>query len=38
IRDLRGATGTTFIIATHDLAVARAAQRAIRIVDGLAVE
>ncbi len=35
IRDLRGATGTTFIIATHDPNVAAAAQRAIRIVDGL---
>ena len=34
IRDLRAATGTTFIIATHDAAVAAAADRAIRIVDG----
>src|SRR5215467_4168319 len=35
IRDLRQATGTTFIIATHDLNVAAAADRSIRIVDGL---
>jgi putative ABC transport system ATP-binding protein len=35
IRNLREATGTTFIIATHDLNVARAADRIIRIVDGL---
>jgi putative ABC transport system ATP-binding protein len=35
IRDLRQATGTTFIIATHDANVARAADRTIRIVDGL---
>jgi putative ABC transport system ATP-binding protein len=35
IRDLRGATGTTFIIATHDPNVAGSADRAIRIVDGL---
>ena len=35
IRDLRQATGTTFIIATHDPNVAAAADRAIRIVDGL---
>jgi len=35
IRDLRRATGTTFIIATHDPNVARAAERTIRIVDGL---
>lgn len=34
IRDLRGATGTTFVIATHDPNVAQAADRAIRIVDG----
>ena len=34
IRDLRQATGTTFVIATHDPAVAGAADRAIRIVDG----
>jgi putative ABC transport system ATP-binding protein len=35
IRDLRQATGTTFIIATHDASIAAAADRAIRIVDGL---
>src|SRR5579862_1443956 len=35
IRDLRQSTGATFIIATHDPTVARAADRAIRIVDGL---
>ena len=35
IRDLRGATGTTFIIATHDPNVAGSADRAISIVDGL---
>jgi putative ABC transport system ATP-binding protein len=34
IRELRPATGTTFIIATHDPTVAAAADRAIRIVDG----
>jgi putative ABC transport system ATP-binding protein len=34
IRDLRARTGTTFIIATHDPDVARAADRAIHIVDG----
>ncbi|HEY7781585.1 MAG TPA: ABC transporter ATP-binding protein [Ktedonobacterales bacterium] len=35
IRDLRQATGTTFVIATHDLNVAAAADRQINIVDGL---
>src|SRR6202165_5943537 len=35
IRDLRQATGTTFIIATHDPNVAAAAERSISIVDGL---
>src|SRR5690348_16419539 len=35
IRELREATGTTFIIATHDPNVARAADRSIHIVDGL---
>ena len=35
IRDLRGQTGTTFIIATHDPNVAASADRALRIVDGL---
>jgi putative ABC transport system ATP-binding protein len=34
IRDLRASTGATFLIATHDAAVARAADRAIRVVDG----
>ena len=34
IRDLRQATGTTFIIATHDPTVAAAADRAIAIADG----
>ena len=34
IRELREATGTTFVIATHDLSVATAADRAIRVVDG----
>src|SRR5262249_11195170 len=35
IHELRQATGTTFVIATHDSAVASAADRAIRIVDEL---
>ena len=35
ISDLRDRTGKTFIIATHDPEVARHADRAIRIVDGL---
>lgn len=35
IRDLREQTSTTFIIATHDSKVAAAADRSIRIVDGL---
>jgi putative ABC transport system ATP-binding protein len=34
IRDLREATRTTFIIATHDADVANAADRSLRIVDG----
>jgi putative ABC transport system ATP-binding protein len=34
IRDLRAATQTTFIIATHDADVANAADRSLRIVDG----
>jgi putative ABC transport system ATP-binding protein len=34
IRDLRASTGATFLIATHDGAVARAADRTIRLVDG----
>jgi len=34
IGDLRAATGTTFVIATHDPTVAAAADRAISIVDG----
>ena len=34
IRELREATGTTFVIATHDPNVAAAADRAIRVVDG----
>jgi putative ABC transport system ATP-binding protein len=37
IRDLQQRTGTTFIIATHDPRVAEAAQRSIRIEDGLIV-
>ena len=38
IRDLRASTNTTFIIATHDPNVASAADRAIRIVDGLVAQ
>ncbi len=37
IRDLQQRTGTTFIIATHDPRVASAAQRSLRIEDGLLV-
>jgi len=35
IDQLRGQTGKTFLIATHDVAVAERASRAIHIVDGL---
>jgi putative ABC transport system ATP-binding protein len=35
VRELRAATGTTFVIATHDPHVAESADRAISIVDGL---
>jgi putative ABC transport system ATP-binding protein len=34
IRELRAATGTTFVIATHDPTVSVAADRSIHIVDG----
>jgi putative ABC transport system ATP-binding protein len=37
VQTLRQATGTTFVIATHDPEVASAADRTIRIVDGLVV-
>jgi putative ABC transport system ATP-binding protein len=37
IDQLRRQTGKTFLIATHDIAVAKRADRAIRIVDGLIV-
>jgi putative ABC transport system ATP-binding protein len=35
IGELRQATGTTFVIATHDASVAGAADRAVHLVDGL---
>jgi len=35
IRDLRHATGTTFVIATHDPTVAGSADRSIYIIDGV---
>jgi putative ABC transport system ATP-binding protein len=35
IRRLRDETGTTFIIATHDMTVAAAAERSLQLVDGL---
>lgn len=38
IRELRESTGATFVIATHDPTVAAAADRAIRVVDGLIAE
>jgi putative ABC transport system ATP-binding protein len=34
IRDLRNATGVTFVIATHDPTIAAAADRSIEIIDG----
>jgi putative ABC transport system ATP-binding protein len=34
VRDLRAAIGTTFVIATHDAAIAQSADRAVHIVDG----
>jgi putative ABC transport system ATP-binding protein len=37
IADLQQRTGTTFVIATHDMSVAAAAHRVIRIRDGLVV-
>jgi putative ABC transport system ATP-binding protein len=38
VRDLRDRTGKTFIIATHDPNVAAAADREVRIVDGLVAD
>ena len=38
IRDLRSATGTTFIVATHDPDVASAADRSIHIIDGMVAQ
>jgi putative ABC transport system ATP-binding protein len=38
IRELRQQTGTTFIIATHDAAIAAAADRVLRLVDGSIAE
>jgi putative ABC transport system ATP-binding protein len=38
IREVRAATGTTVLIATHDPQVATAADRAITLVDGRVVE
>jgi putative ABC transport system ATP-binding protein len=35
VRELREATGATFVIATHDQSVASAADRIVRIVDGM---
>jgi putative ABC transport system ATP-binding protein len=34
VRELRQVTGTTFVIATHDIAIAQSADRAVHIVDG----
>jgi putative ABC transport system ATP-binding protein len=38
IHDLRQATGTTFVIATHDTAIAQSADRVLHIVDGHIVD
>jgi putative ABC transport system ATP-binding protein len=38
ITDLRSQTGVTFIVATHDVAVARAADRAIHLRDGVVAQ